>query len=84
MSSGVLLPTAAKASNPGCVTETLFAYQHKDRLEEDMASHSSIPAQRIPGTEKPSGLQSMGLQRAGQGGSDGTHAYMTLLLDWVM
>ena len=34
--------------------------------EEDMATHSSILAWRIPWTEKPSGLQSMGLQRVRQ------------------
>ena len=31
-------------------------------LEEGMATHSSIPAWRIPWTEQPGGLQSMGLQ----------------------
>ena len=30
-----------------------------------MATHSSILAWRIPRTEEPGGLQSMGLQRAG-------------------
>jgi len=29
-----------------------------------MATHSSIPAWRIPGTEEPGRLQSMGSQRA--------------------
>ena len=29
-----------------------------------MAAHSSILARRIPGTEEPGGLQSMGSQRA--------------------
>ena len=33
-------------------------------LEEQMASHSSI-AWRIPWTEEPGGLQSMGSQRVG-------------------
>ena len=32
-------------------------------LEEEMATHSSIPAWRIPWTEEPGGLQSMGSQR---------------------
>ena len=32
-------------------------------LEKEMATHSSILARRIPWTEEPSGLQSMGLQR---------------------
>ena len=31
-----------------------------------MATHSSILAQRIPGTEGPGGLQSMGLQKREQ------------------
>ena len=35
-----------------------------DALEEGMATHSSILAWRIPWTEEPAGLQSMGSQRA--------------------
>ena len=35
----------------------------EDPLEEGMAAHSSILAQRIPWTEEPGGLQSMGSQR---------------------
>ena len=35
----------------------------KDPLEEGMATHSSILAWRIPWTEEPGGLQSMGSQR---------------------
>ena len=34
-------------------------------LEEGMATHSSILAWRIPWTEEPGGLQSIGLQRTG-------------------
>ena len=34
----------------------------EDPLEKGMATHSSILAWRIPWTEKPGGLQSMGLQ----------------------
>ena len=37
----------------------------EDPLEKGMAIHSSILAWKIPWTEEPSGLQSMGLQRAG-------------------
>ena len=37
----------------------------EDPLEEEMATHSSILAWRIPGTEDPGGLQSTGLQRVG-------------------
>ena len=35
----------------------------EDPLEEEMATHSSIPAWRIPWTEEPGGLQSLGSQR---------------------
>ena len=34
-------------------------------MEKGMASYSSIPAWRIPWTEEPGGLQSIGLQRIG-------------------
>ena len=35
----------------------------EDRLEEGMATHSSVLAWRIPWTEGPGGLQSVGSQR---------------------
>ena len=35
----------------------------EDPLEKGIATHSSILAWRIPQTEEPGGLQSMGLQR---------------------
>ena len=35
----------------------------EDPLEEGMATHSSILAGRIPWTEEPGGLQSIGSQR---------------------
>ena len=35
----------------------------KDPLEKEMATHSSILAWKIPGTEEPCRLQSMGSQR---------------------
>ena len=37
----------------------------EDPLEEGMATHSNILAWRIPWTEEPGGLKSMGLQRVG-------------------
>ena len=37
----------------------------EDLLERGTATHSSILAQRIPWTEEPGGLQSMGSQRVG-------------------
>ena len=38
----------------------------EDPLEKGMATHSSILAWRMPWTEEPGGLQSMGLQRVRQ------------------
>ena len=37
----------------------------EDPLGEEMATHSSIRAWRIPWTEDPGGLQFIGLQRVG-------------------
>ena len=41
------------------------AQGQEDALEEEMETHSSILAWRIPWTEEPGGLQSMQLQRVG-------------------
>ena len=37
----------------------------EDPLKKEMATHSSILAWKIPWTEEPGGLQSMGSQRIG-------------------
>ena len=37
----------------------------EDPLDKGMATHSSILAWRVPWTEEPGGLQSMGSQRVG-------------------
>ena len=42
----------------------------EDPLEEGVTTHSSILAWRIPWTEEPGGLQSMGSQRVRHDGSD--------------
>ena len=38
----------------------------EDSLENGMATHSNILTWRIPWTEEPGGIQSMGSQRVGQ------------------
>ena len=43
---------------------------HFHALEKEMATHSSVLAWRIPGTEEPVGLPSMGSHRVGRDGSD--------------
>ena len=47
---------------------------HEDTLEEEMATHSSILAWKIPWTGKVSGLQSMGSQRV----TEQTHTWFLL------
>ena len=47
-------------------TQILSLYW-EDTLEEEMASHSSILAWKIPWTEKSGGLQSLGLQTVRHG-----------------
>ena len=46
----------------------------EDPLEEEMATHSSILAWKIPWTEEPAGLQSMGSQTVRQDWV--THTYI--------
>ena len=41
----------------------IWSLGQEDPLEEEMATHSSILAWEIPGTEDPGGLQSMELQK---------------------
>ena len=41
----------------------LFQVYYYMWLEEEILTHSSIPAWEIPWTEEPGGLQSMGLQK---------------------
>ena len=43
----------------------VLSLSQEDPLEETMATHSSILAWRIPWTEKPGGIQSLGSPRVG-------------------
>ena len=52
-------------TNAGSIRDMVPFLGWEDPLEESMATHSSILAWRIPGTEDPNGLQSVGSQRAG-------------------
>ena len=70
--SGLLGDSAGKEStckkkkkkNPPAMQETqVQPLDGEDPLEKEMATHSSILAWRIPWTEEPGRLQSMGLQR---------------------
>ena len=58
---------AQQVKNLPAVQETkemrVWSLNLEDPLEEEMAAHSSILAWKIPWTEEPGRLQSMGLQR---------------------
>ena len=58
---------AQRLKNPPAMRETwVQSLGWEDPLEEGMAIYSSILAWRMPWTEEPGGLQSMGSQRVGQ------------------
>ena len=57
---------AQTIKNLPAMQETQVQYPGKeDPLEKGMATHSSIPAWRIPWTDESGGLQSTGSQRVG-------------------
>ena len=51
--------------NPPTRQEVLVqSLGQKDPLEKEMATHSSVPAWKLPWIEKPGRLQSMGSQKS--------------------
>ena len=59
-----MFPGGSAVKNPPAKQENwVQVLGREDPLEEKMATHSSILAWRIPWTEEPGGLQSMGLPR---------------------
>ena len=57
---------AQMLNNLPAMKETWVQFlSQEDPLEKEMAAHYSILAWRIPWTEEPGGLQSIGLQRVG-------------------
>ena len=57
-------------ANAGDMRDASLIPKLGDPLEEGMETHSSILAWRIPWTEEPGGLQSMGSQRVRHDSSD--------------
>ena len=57
---------AQSVKNLPAIQETQVRFLgREDPLEKEMATHSSILAWRIPWTEEPGGLQSVGSQESG-------------------
>ena len=65
--------------NPPAMQETqetqVRSLSREDPLEEDMATHSSNLAWKVPWSEEPGGLQSRGSQRVR---TDGEHTHDSL------
>ena len=62
--AGVASLVGSAIKNPPAMQETPVRFLgEEDPLEKEMAIHSSVLAWRIPWTEEPGELQSMGLQR---------------------
>ena len=58
---------ALKVKNPPAMQETwIRSLGWEDPLEEGMETHFSVLAWRLPWTEEPGELESMGSQRDGQ------------------
>ena len=62
---GASLVAQMVKSLPAMQDTQIRALDWGDPLEKGMATHSSIPACSIPGTEEPGGLQFMMSQRVG-------------------
>ena len=57
--------SAYNAGDLGLIPGSGRSLDREDPLEKGMGTHSNIRAWRIPWTEEPGRLQSMGSQRAG-------------------
>ena len=74
------IPVAQTVKNLTAMQETrVRSLGQEDPLEKGMASHSSILAWRIPWTEEPVGLQSLGLLRVGHNWVTNTHMIRFIL-----
>ena len=59
----VIMNLPASAGDAGDPRDVVQSLGQEDLLEEEIATHSSILAWKIPWTEEPGGLQSMGSHR---------------------
>ena len=61
------LPRWLRGKESACQWSRLWSLGQENPLEEEMGTHSSTLAWKIPWTEEPGGLQSMGSQRVRHG-----------------
>ena len=60
-----MVPVIKNSASAGAQEAGVQSLGREDPLEKGITTHSSILAWRIPRTEEPGGLQSVGSQRAG-------------------
>ena len=60
-------------NSPAMLETWVWSLGQEDPLEKEMATHSSMLVWRIPWTEEPGGLQSMGSQRVGHDWATSLH-----------
>ena len=63
--SGASLVAQSVKNLPAMQETQVRSLGWEDRLEKEMVTHPSILAWRVPWTEEPGGLQSMGVERVG-------------------
>ena len=63
--SQVVVVVKNPSASAGDTGDMVLSLGREDPLGESMATHCSVLAWRIPWTEKPGGLQCLGLQRVG-------------------
>ena len=71
--SGFSLGAQTVKNLPAMWETWVWSLGGKDPLEEEMTAYSSVLAWKIPRTEEPGGLQSMGSQRIGYNRATDTH-----------
>ena len=81
--SQVVLVVKNPPASAGDIKTWVQSLGQEGTLEEDMATHSSILAWRIPWSEEPGRLQSTGLQRVRHNWSD-LLRHMVSMLIWYL
>ena len=66
------------------IVDNILISLYGDRLEKEMATHSSPLAWKIPWTEEPGRLQSLGLPRVRHKWTTSLHSLLTLSLEKEM
>ena len=82
MTFGVSVVAQMVKNLPAIWETCVWSLTREDPLEKEMVTHSSIPAWKIPWTDAPGGLESMGSQRAGH--NSHFQEQLTLSLWWLL